>query len=75
MFEHCYIPRNIAIPLGNIAFPEMAGNMDRIIQKTRQAFSKRDSGAPVYITKDELDAFEYRNDIKLLQQEVETLRS
>ncbi|KAH7123438.1 hypothetical protein B0J13DRAFT_612184 [Dactylonectria estremocensis] len=75
VFETSYLPVNVRANLMKISFGGLVGDTDVLISRTRQAFLKRDDQAPVYITKDDWDAFEKRNDIQLLRHEYQGLPS
>lgn len=61
-----YLPVNLKANLMQITFPSLIGQTHDLLARTRQIFLKRDNCAPIYITKDNWEAFEDRDDIKSL---------
>ncbi|EJP61116.1 uncharacterized protein BBA_09921 [Beauveria bassiana ARSEF 2860] len=68
VFERSYQARHLTANLMRIAFDSRAGDNDRMIRSLSSAFSRRDPDAPIYVSTDELAAFEERKDIQTLRQ-------
>ena len=67
VFETSYQPVDLRDNLMKISFGTMAGNTDALIAKRHQAFTQRDPNAPIYITHQDLELFNERNDICALK--------
>ncbi|KAK8142879.1 hypothetical protein G3M48_008066 [Beauveria asiatica] len=68
VFERSYQARHLTANLMRIAFDSRAGDNGGMIRSLRSAFSRRDPEAPIYVSTDELAAFEERKDIQTLRQ-------
>lgn len=64
VFEHSYQTSHISTNLMRIAFDSRAGDNDALIRSLSSAFSRRDPYAPIYLSKEELDEFEKRDDLQ-----------
>lgn len=51
-----------------LSFGALAGRKDELLSRMRRACLKRDPGAPIYISRQDLESFETRRDIAGLRQ-------
>ncbi|PKK52457.1 hypothetical protein CI102_4191 [Trichoderma harzianum] len=68
VFERSYQPVLIRQRLSEIAFGELGKQDDGLWSVISNAFLRRDPYAPLYLTQEESDKFEERNDIRTLRQ-------
>ncbi|CAG9950870.1 unnamed protein product [Clonostachys rosea f. rosea IK726] len=73
VFERSYLPRDINANLLHITFQGLASSTQAILEATRTAFLRRDEKAPVYITREEWDALEEREDITELRRKLDQI--
>lgn len=64
VFQGSYQTSRLRDNLMKLAFGPMAGRNDNLFQSLRNMSLTRDSGAPIYPSKEDLQGFEGRNDVK-----------
>lgn len=52
-----------------ISFGALAGKKDKLLDQMRRMSIKCDPGAPIYVTQEDLDGFEKRQDLTLLRSQ------
>ncbi|KAL8410445.1 hypothetical protein RB596_000215 [Gaeumannomyces avenae] len=67
VYERSYQPRHVAADLTRIAFGERAGNNEELFKLMRDSSLRRDTNAPIYPTKAELESLEERRDMRDLR--------
>lgn len=63
VFQDRYQTSRLRDDLMKLAFGRMAGDNDDLFQNLRNISLSRDSGAPIYLSKEELQTFEGRSDL------------
>ncbi|KAI6310931.1 hypothetical protein MCOR34_006176 [Pyricularia oryzae] len=74
IFEEYYQPRNFDGDLGQVAFGEHARGNDELFKRMREASFKRNENAPIYVTQEDLESFQKREDISELRVEYARLK-
>ncbi|KAH9433923.1 hypothetical protein MCOR02_005958 [Pyricularia oryzae] len=74
VFEEYYQPRNFDGDLGQVAFGEHARGNDELFKRMREASFKRNENAPIYVTQEDLESFQKREDISELRVEYARLK-
>ncbi|KAG4278834.1 hypothetical protein FPRO04_06155 [Fusarium proliferatum] len=69
VYEASYHPVQIRENLMRVSFGTLAGMKDKIIDQMRKMSLRCDPGAPIYITKEDLEGFEKRQDLTLLRSQ------
>lgn len=74
VFEEYYQPRNFNGDLVQVAFGEHARGNDELFKRMREASFKRNENAPIYVTQEDLESFQKREDISELRVEYARLK-
>ncbi|KAI6478986.1 hypothetical protein MCOR13_011583 [Pyricularia oryzae] len=74
VFEEYYQPRNFNGDLVQVAFGEHARGNDELFKRMREASFKRNENAPIYVTQEDLESFQKREDISELRIEYARLK-
>ncbi|TLD25447.1 hypothetical protein PspLS_06266, partial [Pyricularia sp. CBS 133598] len=74
VFEEYYQPRNFDGDLVQVAFGEHARGNDELFKRMREASFKRNENAPIYVTQEDLESFQKREDISELCVEYARLK-
>ncbi|KAL5900173.1 hypothetical protein ACKVWC_011469 [Pyricularia oryzae] len=74
VFEEYYQPRNFDGDLVQVAFGEHARGNDELFKRMREASFKRNENAPIYVTQEDLESFQKREDISELRAEYARLK-
>lgn len=77
VFERSYQPVQLAEKLAEIAYGEKAKQDEHLwsaVTNASNAFLQRDPNAPLYITQEELDNFETRNDLTDLREQLKVAK-
>ncbi|GKU10824.1 unnamed protein product, partial [Fusarium langsethiae] len=69
VYESNYHPAQVRENLMKISFGALAGKKDKLLDQMRRMSIKCDPGAPIYVTQDDLDGFEKRQDLTLLRSQ------
>ncbi|KAF4955438.1 hypothetical protein FGADI_4548 [Fusarium gaditjirri] len=69
VYESSYHPVQIRENLMKISFGRLAGLKDQLIDQMTRMSLRCDPGAPIYITKEDLEGFEKRKDLTLLRSQ------
>lgn len=74
MFERSYQPVQMAVKQPDIAYGEKAKKDEHLWSAVSNAFLRRNSNAPLYVTQEDLNRFEARDNIIQLRKQLKATK-